>query len=246
MIFIKKMLNLNEKRALITGATSGIGAEILKTFHSIGAKCVASGTNDAKLSEIESLGILAKKCNISSPSEIEELVKFTEEQLGGIDILICNAGITKDNLLMTMKESEWDDVLNINLKSAFIFSKAVIRKMIKQRYGRIIFISSVVGFTGNRGQSNYVAAKSALTGYAKAFAKEVGSRGITVNCVAPGFISTPMTHVLPEEYAKKLKEQIALERLGEPSEIANAVAFLSSDLASYITGTTLHVNGGMY
>ncbi|MDA0617352.1 MAG: 3-oxoacyl-[acyl-carrier-protein] reductase [Proteobacteria bacterium] len=240
------MVNLHEKRALITGATSGIGAEILKLFVSLGAKCVASGTNEAKLAEIEKTGVIAKKCNIANPDEIQELVKFTEETLGGIDILICNAGITKDGLLMTMKEEQWDNVIDTNLKSSFLFSKAVIRKMIKQRYGKIVFISSVVGFTGNPGQVNYVASKSALTGMAKSIAKEVGSRGITVNCVAPGFIETPMTHVLPEEQSAKLKEQIALGRMGNPTEIANAVAFLASDAASYITGTTLHVNGGMY
>lgn len=240
------MINLTEKKALITGATSGIGAEILKLFVNLGAQCVASGTNEAKLTEIEQSGILAKKCNISNPAEIEELVKFTEEKLGGIDILVCNAGITKDGLLMTMKEEQWDSVIDTNLKSSFLFSKAVIRKMIKQRSGKIIFISSVVGFTGNAGQVNYVASKSALTGMAKSIAKEVGSRGITVNCVAPGFIQTPMTHVLPEAQAEKLKESIALGRLGNPEEIANAVAFLASDAASYITGTTIHVNGGMY
>ncbi len=240
------MLSLSEKRSLITGATSGIGAEILTKFHSLGAKCVASGTNDIKLAEIEALGILAKKCNIGNASEIEELVKFTEETLGGIDILVCNAGITKDNLLMTMKESEWDDVINVNLKSAFIFSKAVVRKMIKQRSGRIIFISSVVAFTGNKGQANYVASKAGLTGMAKSLSNEVGSRGITVNCVAPGFIQTPMTHSLSEAHAEKMKEQIALGRFGSPQDIANAVAFLASNEASYITGTTLHVNGGMF
>lgn len=240
------MLNLSGKRALITGATSGIGAEILKSFHSLGAICVASGTNESKLAEIENSGILAKKCDISNPQEIDELVKFTEEKLGGIDVLVCNAGITKDGLLMTMKEDQWDSVINTNLKSCFLFSKAVIRKMIKQRSGKIIFISSVVGFTGNPGQVNYVASKSALTGMAKTIAKEVGSRNITVNCVAPGFIQTPMTHSLPEAHSEKMKEQIALARFGNPDEIANAVAFLASDMASYITGTTLHVNGGMY
>ncbi len=240
------MINLTEKKALITGATSGIGAEILKLFVNLGAKCIASGTNEAKLAEIEQSGTFAKKCNISNPAEIEELVKFTEEKLGGIDILVCNAGITKDGLLMTMKEDQWDSVIDTNLKSSFLFSKAVIRKMIKQRSGKIIFISSVVGFTGNPGQVNYVASKSALTGMAKSIAKEVGSRGITVNCVAPGFIQTPMTHVLPQEQAQKLQEQIALGRLGNPEEVANAVAFLASDAASYITGTTIHVNGGMY
>ena len=240
------MLSLSGKRSLITGATSGIGAEILNKFQSCGAKCVASGTNEAKLKEIEALGILAKKCNIGNSAEIEELVKFTEESLGGIDVLVCNAGITKDNLLMTMKESEWDDVINVNLKSAFIFSKAVIRKMIKQRSGSIIFISSVVAFTGNKGQANYVASKAGLTGMAKSLSNEVGSRGITVNCVAPGFIQTPMTESLPEAHAEKMKEQIALGRFGSPEDIANAVAFLASDEASYITGTTLHVNGGMF
>jgi 3-oxoacyl-[acyl-carrier protein] reductase len=240
------MLSLSGKRSLITGATSGIGAQILNKFQSCGATCVASGTNEAKLKEIEALGILAKKCNIGNASELEELVKFTEESLGGIDVLVCNAGITKDNLLMLMKESEWDDVINVNLKSAFIFSKAVIRKMIKQRSGSIIFISSVVAFTGNKGQANYVASKAGLTGMAKSLSNEVGSRGITVNCVAPGFIQTPMTHSLPEAHAEKMKEQIALGRFGSPEDIANAVAFLASNEASYITGTTLHVNGGMF
>ncbi len=240
------MLSLSGKRSLITGATSGIGAEILNKFQLLGAKCVASGTNEAKLAEIESLGILAKKCNIGNVSEIEELVKFTEDSLGGIDVLVCNAGITRDNLLMLMKESEWDDVINVNLKSAFIFSKAVIRKMIKQRSGSIIFISSVVAFTGNKGQANYVASKAGLTGMAKSLSNEVGSRGITVNCVAPGFIQTPMTESLPEAHAEKMKEQIALGRFGLPEDIANAVAFLASNEASYITGTTLHVNGGMF
>ena len=242
------MLSLNGKNAVITGATSGIGAEILKLFNQLGAKCVASGTNEQKLAEIQAQysNVLAKKCNIKNPEEITDLLDEATKFLGNIDILVCNAGITKDGLLMQMKEEAWDDVIDTNLKSSFLFAKGVIRQMLKQKSGRIIFISSVVGFTGNPGQTNYVASKSALTGMAKAIAKEVGSRGITVNCVAPGFISTPMTHVLNEEQAENINKQIPLGRMGNPDEIANAVAFLASNMASYITGETIHVNGGMY
>jgi 3-oxoacyl-[acyl-carrier protein] reductase len=242
------MLSLQGKNAVITGATSGIGAEILKLFTELGAKCVASGTNQAKLDEISKNhpNVLAKKCNIKNPSEITELLDEATKFLGNIDIIVCNAGITKDGLLMQMKEEAWDDVIDTNLKSSFLFAKGVIRQMLKQKAGRIIFISSVVGFTGNAGQTNYVASKSALTGMAKAIAKEVGSRGITVNCVAPGFIATPMTHALNDEQAEKINGQIPLGKMGQPQDVANAVAFLSSDMASYITGETIHVNGGMY
>jgi 3-oxoacyl-[acyl-carrier protein] reductase len=242
------MLSLQGKNAVITGATSGIGAEILKLFTQLGAKCVASGTNEQKLAEISQAysNVLTKKCNIKNSTEITELLDEATKYLGNIDILICNAGITKDGLLMQMKEESWDDVIDTNLKSSFLLAKGVIRQMLKQKSGRIIFISSVVGFTGNPGQTNYVASKSALTGMAKAIAKEVGSRGITVNCVAPGFISTPMTDALNDEQTQKINEQIPLGRMGEPQDIANAVAFLSSEMASYITGTTIHVNGGMY
>lgn len=242
------MISLQNKNAIITGATSGIGADILKLFIDLGAKCVASGTNEQKLAEISTIysNVLAYKCDLKNPAEITKLLDEATQYLGTIDILVCNAGITKDGLLMQMKEEYWDNVIDTNLKSSFLLSKGVIRQMLKQKSGRIIFISSVVGFTGNPGQTNYVASKSALTGMAKAIAKEVGSRGITVNCVAPGFISTPMTHILPEEHAKKINEQIALGKMGQPQDVANAVAFLASEAASYITGTTIHVNGGMY
>lgn len=242
------MLSLQGKNAVITGATSGIGAEILKLFTKLGAKCVASGTNEQKLAEISANypNVLAKKCNIKNPTEIAELLDEATKFLGNIDIIVCNAGITKDGLLMQMKEEAWDDVIDTNLKSSFLLAKGVIRQMLKQKSGRIIFISSVVGFTGNPGQTNYVASKSALTGMAKAIAKEVGSRGITVNCVAPGFIATPMTHALNDEQAEKINQQIPLGKMGEPQDIANAVAFLASDMASYITGETIHVNGGMF
>jgi 3-oxoacyl-[acyl-carrier protein] reductase len=195
-----------------------------------------------KINQQNGIGLVL---NVNNNESIENLIKYIEETHGNIDILINNVGVTKDTLLMKMKDEDWDEVINTNLKSVFKLSRSVIRKMMKNRYGRIINISSVVGHTGNAGQTNYTAAKAGMSGFTKSLAQEVGSRGVTVNCVAPGFIDTDMTRSLPDDYKNQLLSKIPLARLGSPKDIANAVTFLASDNASYITGETLHINGGM-
>ncbi|AOZ94186.1 3-oxoacyl-[acyl-carrier-protein] reductase [Paenibacillus crassostreae] len=238
--------------ALVTGASRGIGRSIALTLADLGANIVVnySGSEAAAqevVTEIQALGVeaLALKANVGVGEQAENLVKETINTWGRIDILVNNAGITRDNLIMRMKEEEFDQVIETNLKGVFNCLKAVTRPMMKQRYGRIINISSVVGVLGNAGQANYVAAKAGVIGLTKSAARELASRGITVNCVAPGFIDTDMTKELPEDLRSKLIADIPLARLGQPEEIANVVAFLASDSASYMTGQTLHVDGGM-
>lgn len=240
--------NLTGKIALVTGASRGIGAAIADTLAQAGATVIGTATSEngaaaitERLTQYQGTG---RVLNAAVSGSIEELIASIEKEFGKLDILVNNAGITRDNLLMRMKE-EWDEIMDINLKSVFRASKSVMRGMMKQRAGRIITITSVVGTMGNAGQTNYSAAKAALQGFSKSLAREVGSRGITVNCVAPGFIDTDMTRVLPEETRKTFEAQTALGKFGEAQDIANAVLFLASDQASYITGQTLHVNGGM-
>lgn len=241
--------NLSGKIALVTGASRGIGAAIAHTLAQAGAIVIGTATTEngtntihQALSTYHGEGAIL---NIGEENSIETLITNIEKKHGKLDILVNNAGITRDNLLMRMKETEWDDIMQINLKSAFRASKAVMRGMMKQRSGRIINITSVVGIMGNPGQANYAAAKAGLIGFSKSLAREVGSRGITVNCIAPGFIDTDMTRSLPEEQRNLFESQTALGRFGEVQDIADAVLFLASDQAKYITGQTLHINGGM-
>jgi len=238
-----------KKIAIVTGASRGIGRAIAERLAADGFFVIGSATSDSGAAAISAyLGENGKgfKLNVADALDIESFIKTIGDDFGTPAVLVNNAGITRDNLLMRMKDEEWDDIISTNLTSIFRMSKAVLRPMMKARYGRIINISSVVGSTGNAGQTNYAAAKAGMVGFAKSMAKEVGSRGITVNTVAPGFIDTDMTKELSEDIKNTLLGSIALGRLGQPEEVAHAVSFLASDLAAYITGETLHVNGGMY
>lgn len=245
-------MNLEGKVALVTGASRGIGREIALQLAREGCNVAVNYSgSEAKanevVDEIKGLGreAIAVQCNVSDSDAVQAMVKETIGQFGSLDILVNNAGITKDNLLMRMKEAEWDDVININLKGVFLCTKAVTRQMMKQRSGRIINISSIVGVSGNPGQANYVAAKSGVIGLTKTTAKELAPRGITVNAIAPGFISTDMTDQLPEDVRNEMLKQIPLSRFGDPQDIAKVVTFVASESASYMTGQTLHIDGGM-
>jgi 3-oxoacyl-[acyl-carrier protein] reductase len=242
---------LNGQIALVTGASRGIGAAIAQELGKQGATVVGTATS-ANGAEQISQALQAQQINgagmaldVNDAAQIEQLLKTISEQFGDVSILVNNAGITRDTLLMRMKDEDWDAVMNTNLKSVFRMSQAVIRPMMKARSGRIINISSVVGHMGNAGQTNYAAAKAGMTGFTKSLAAELGSRGITVNCVAPGFIDTDMTRELPDDQRQALLQHIPLGRLGQSAEIAAVVAFLASPAAAYITGETVHVNGGM-
>jgi 3-oxoacyl-[acyl-carrier protein] reductase len=243
------MFDLTGKTALVTGASGGIGGAIAKALHAQGATVVLSGTKVEALEKLASeLGGRAytAACNLSDIASVEALPKAAETAAGGaIDILVNNAGITKDNLFLRMKDEEWDQVLAVNLTAAFRLSRAVLRGMMKKRWGRIIQITSVVGATGNPGQGNYAAAKAGLVGMSKSLAAEVASRNITVNAIAPGFIATAMTEVLTEDQKKTIAERIPAGRMGLPAEIAAAVIYLASEEAAYVTGETIHINGGM-
>ncbi|XZG71164.1 3-oxoacyl-ACP reductase FabG [Chitinibacteraceae bacterium HSL-7] len=245
-------MSLEGKVALVTGASRGIGKAIALELASQGALVIGTATSEGGAAAIgEYLTAAAGKgvglaLNVTNEGACEAIVAQIEKDFGPIAVLVNNAGITRDNLLMRMKDEEWDDIMSTNLRPVYKLSKAVLRGMMKARWGRIINIASVVGATGNPGQTNYSAAKAALFGFTKSLAREIGSRGVTVNAVAPGFIDTDMTRVLPEEQKAALVQGIALGRLGDPKEIADAVGFLASERASYITGQTLHVNGGMY
>ena len=237
------------KIALVTGATRGIGRAVAEELVSKGAFVIGTATSEKGAESISAyLGEKGKGLvlNVADQASIDAVLEQMKQEFGDIDILVNNAGITRDNLLMRMKDEEWFDILQTNLSSVYHLSKAMLRTMMKKRFGRIINIGSVVGSMGNAGQTNYCAAKAGLIGFSKALAKEVASRGITVNVVAPGFIATDMTDVLSEELKNNLLTQIPAGRLGEPKDIAKAVAFLASEDAAYINGTTLHVNGGMY
>lgn len=245
-------MSLEGKVALVTGATRGIGRAIALSLGEQGATVVGTATSNSGAETISSFleeaGINGKGVvlNVTDGEAIESIVATIETEFGAPDILVNNAGITRDNLLMRMKDEEWDDIINTNLTPIFKLSKRCLRAMTKARWGRIITITSVVGAMGNAGQSNYAAAKAGVIGFSKSLAREVGARGITVNTVAPGFIDTDMTSGLAEAHKTALLEQVPVKRLGEPEEIAAAVSFLASPSAAYITGETLHVNGGMY
>jgi 3-oxoacyl-[acyl-carrier protein] reductase len=245
-------MNLNGQIALVTGASRGIGRAIATTLGKAGAVVIGTATSQsgadaitAALNEadIEGRGM---QLDVSQQDSIDAVLKEVTAAFGAPTILVNNAGITRDNLLMRMKNEEWEDIINTNLSSIFRMSKSCLRAMMKARYGRIISIASVVGVTGNAGQANYAAAKAGVIGFSKSLAQEIGSRGITVNAVAPGFIDTDMTRSLPDEQKQALLTKIPLGRLGQADEIAAAVAFLASNEAGYITGETIHVNGGMY
>lgn len=242
-------MDFNGKIALVTGASRGIGRAIAEKLVAGGATVIGTATSSHGAEAIsEYLGTQGKGLvlNVTDVASIEKLLADVRTEFGEIDILVNNAGVTRDNLLMRMKDDEWQDILDTNLTSVFKLSKAVMRAMMKKRMGRIITIGSVVGTMGNAGQANYAAAKAGLIGFSKSLAREVASRGITVNVVAPGFIETDMTRALNEDQRSGILAEVPAGRLGDPKEIANAVAFLASDEASYITGETLHVNGGMY
>ncbi len=243
------MFDLTGKTALVTGATGGIGGAIARALHGQGASVVLSGTRAEALESLKSeLGARAfiAACNLSETASVEALPKTAEAAAGTpIDILVNNAGITRDNLFLRMKDDEWDQVIAVNLTAAFRLSRAVLRGMMKKRWGRIISITSVVGATGNPGQGNYAAAKAGLEGMSKSLAAEIASRNVTVNCVAPGFVVTPMTDALSEEQKTALLARIPVGRFGQPGDIGAAVVYLASDEAGYVTGQTLHANGGM-
>ena len=243
---------LNEKLVLVTGASRGIGRASALTLGNAGVTVIGTATSDEGAANITKIfvenSILGKgmKLNVTDNEQISNVLKAVTEEYGTVDILINNAGITRDNILLRMKEEEWDEIISTNLSSVYKMSKAVLRGMIKKRSGRIISITSVVGAMGNAGQSNYAASKAGIIGFTKSLAREVGVRGITVNAIAPGFIETDMTDSLPDEQKAVLASQIPMGRLGTVDEIAKAVLFLASDNASYITAQTIHINGGMY
>jgi 3-oxoacyl-[acyl-carrier protein] reductase len=244
------MSTLKGETALVTGASRGIGAAIADELAAMGATVIGTATSEAGAAAIESRlaahGGHGRVLNVTDAASVEALIDDIAKQHGGVSILVNNAGITRDQLLLRMRDEDWQAILDTNLTSVYRLSKAVMRGMMKARKGRIISIASVIGLTGNPGQANYAAAKAGIIAFSKSLAREIGSRGITVNVVAPGFIDTDMTRGLPEESKQALLGQIALGRLGEAGDIAKAVGFLASPAAAYITGETLHVNGGMY
>ena len=243
------MMNLQNKKIIITGATGGIGNSIVKMLSDNGAKILATGTRLEKLEELKSkfknTDIL--KFDISKGDEIEEFIENATKQLGGgLDCLINNAGITQDNLAIRMNVDEWKKVININLTSTFLLSKFAVKKMLKNKYGKIINITSVVGHTGNLGQANYTASKAGIVAMSKSLAIEYAKKNININCISPGFIKTEMTDKIDEKFKETIISKIPSSRLGEPEDVANAVLFLASDQSNYINGETIHVNGGMY
>ena len=242
------MINFNNKKILITGASGGIGNALVKKFVSLGGDVLGSGTNSEKLDLLKKqyTSIKVKKFDISEHSRIEDFIENVSLELGGLDILINNAGTNVDNLSLRMKDNEWSKVIDINLTSTFLLSKYSIKKMLKNKFGRVVNITSVVGHTGNLGQSNYAASKAGIIGMAKSLAIEYAKKNITINCVSPGFIVSDMTMNIAEKVKLYLTSRIPMGKLGSGEDVSNSVAFLSSEQASYITGETIHVNGGMY
>lgn len=243
-----KTIDLAGKVAFVTGSTRGIGLAIARALHAAGAKVAITGRDAARAQEAAAslgAGTIGIALEISDAAQVTEAIAAAEQALGPIDILVNNAGLTRDNILLRLSEADWDAVLDANLKGAFLTMRAVTKGMMKRRSGRIINITSIVGIIGNKGQANYAASKAGLIGLTKSAAKEYASRGILINCIAPGFIDTDMTSALPEDARKVLLEQIALGRLGSPDDIANTVLYLASDLAGYVTGQVLVVDGGM-
>ncbi len=243
------MIELKNTNIILTGATGGIGNSILENLVSCGANVLATGTNEEKLILIKEKykNVQTQKFDISNHSEIENFINKANDSLGGrIDVLINNAGITRDNLSIRMKDEEWNKVIDINLTSTFLLSKSVVKKMLKNKKGKILNITSIVGHTGNIGQANYTASKAGVVAMSKSLALEYGKKNINVNCISPGFISTEMTDKINNDYKEVLKSKIPMNRFGTPNDIANTVIFLCSKLSDYITGETIHVNGGMY
>lgn len=242
------MFNLKDKKVLITGASGGIGNSMVKLFSNTGAIVGLAARNEEKLknlaSELPNKSYIFK-IDLSNLAEVETFFETADKEMNGIDILICNAGITKDMLSMRMKTEDFQDVLNVNLTSTFVLNREACKKMMRRKFGRIINISSIVGVMGNPGQANYCASKAGMIGMTKSIAQEYASRGITINCIAPGFIKTPMTEVLTDEQKKAMLDRIPTGRFGNPEDIANTALFLASEEAGYITGQTIHVNGGM-
>jgi 3-oxoacyl-[acyl-carrier protein] reductase len=242
------MFDLTGKGALVTGASGGIGGAIAKALHAQGATVAISGTNKQKLDALAAaLGdrVFVLPCDLRDRAAVAKLGEEAEKALGKVDILVNNAGITHDNLFMRMKDEEWDDVIAVNLTSVFVLTRTILRNMMRRRYGRIVNIASISGVLGNPGQPNYAASKAGLVGMTKSLAREVSSRGITANCIAPGFISTPMTDALTPKQVEAIAAAIPAQKFGKPEDVAAAVVFLASDEAGYITGETTHVNGGM-
>ncbi len=243
------MFDLTGKGAIVTGASGGIGGDIAKALHAQGANVVITGTRQGVLDELAAeIGgdrIHPITCNLSKREEAAELIGRAEEKISQTDILVNNAGITRDNLFMRMKDEEWDDVIAVNLTSPFVVMRAALRGMMRRRYGRIINMSSISGIIGNPGQGNYAASKAGLIGMSKSLAREVAPRGVTVNCIAPGFIDTPMTQALNEKQVAEISRVIPSQTFGQPMDIAAAVVYLASEESGYMTGQTLHVNGGM-
>jgi len=241
-------MNLKNKKVLITGATGGIGNCLVEKFINLGATVVASGTNEEKLSNLKKKfsGIHIEKFELNKHDKIEEFIEKINKQLDGLDVLINNAGITLDNLSIRLTEENWKKVLDINLTSSFLMCKYAIKKMLKKKYGKIINITSIVGHTGNLGQANYAASKAGIIAYSKSLAIEYARKNINVNCVSPGFIKTEMTDKISDEFKKTLINKIPSGTLGTGEDVSNCVAFLASDMANYINGETIHVNGGMY
>ena len=240
------MINLEGKVSLITGGTRGIGLAIAKLFKDLGSKVIVTGRNLERLKDLEKEGFICYKCDISNKEEVENIIKDILENYKKIDILVNNAGITKDTLFLRMKDEDFEEVVKVNLLGTFYVTKRVLPSMVKQKYGRIINMSSVIAFMGNIGQANYAATKSALIGFTKSLAKEYGRKNILINNVAPGFIETDMTAKIPEKIKESILNNIPLKRYGRPEEVAYLVAFLASDLNTYITGQTILIDGGLY